>query len=217
MRHALQGLYDPATFLHSTCFSTNSDYAGRRGWKPPGMHHSPIPQLGPTAQEQLLSALLAIPSTESATPSITSPLLLQPDQLPGNRVHSSLLASAFSRELGSDVVTASDHFIERLFPSERLPFHIDQRVFRALANKGYWDRSLNSFKKIEYSQPGIQGWLNSIGEIMGGAHNQTVIRSWWHGTCNLPSGGAPMDQKPDLVLVSHNHYQPITARVTETC
>ena len=238
MRHALQGLYNPTTFLHSTCFSTpNTDlstsydsfssqyfhdmpdpwrrhpkgYADRKSRKPPiavQMHHTPIPQLGPTAQERFLSAL-AIPSTESTTPSIASPLLLQPGQLPGSRVHSSQLASALSRELGPDVVTASDHFIERLFPAERLPFPVDRRVFRALAKAKYWDHSLNSFQQLEYTEEGMQKWLNKVGNIIGNAHNKTVMRSWWHGTCNLPPGGAPMNRKPDIVLISHDYYESL--------
>ena len=198
-------------------------FTSKKPQKPPtltGMNR--LPSLGPTAQERFLAAIAVHNTTHSspatpASPSVSSPLLLQqPGQIPGTRVHSTLLGSALAVELKDDIVEASDPFIERLFPTERLPFSIDRCTLTVLANAGYWDRKGNCFKGMSYTEEGMAEWLNNVGNTMAGMGHGVLrnSRQWWHGTCNLPpSGDADFKRKPDLVLLDkemHQHVKQIS-------
>ncbi|KAF8233479.1 hypothetical protein L208DRAFT_1377289 [Tricholoma matsutake] len=50
-------------------------------------------------------------------------------------------------------------------------------------------------------------WLNNVGKTMGEVYGHSASCYWWHGSCNLPSSGAPINWKPDLVLLSREHYE----------
>lgn len=239
----MQGLYDTATLLNSSCFSIlhsgfNTSYdnisdptinnmydvrrqakrfTSRKPQKPPtlaGMNR--LPSLGPTAQERFLAAIAVQGVTNSfpASPASTSnslPLLLQqPGQVPGNRVHTTLLGSALAVELKDDIVEASDPFIERLFPAERLPFPVNKRTLNVLANAGYWNRKGNFFEGMSYTEEGMAKWLNEVGNKMAGQSTLLNSRQWWHGTCNLaPAGDPDFKRKPDLVLLDKEMQQSI--------
>jgi hypothetical protein len=252
----MQELYNPATFLDSSCFSelyhlepshcssdksnsyyhlrmsthdkSNSHYhlrmstraqrkvkatqaASKKRFRPPivaGMQATPIPPLGCSTQQRFLSE--AIPHT--VEPSV-EPLLLQAGQILGKRAESTVLASVLATELKNDTTTASDSFIDRLFPKHRAPFAIDDAsngpIFKALAKAGLWNSKAQVFQKMGYTESGMGDWLNKIGGIMEKACNHTLKRLWWHGTCNLPPGGAHIKRKPDLVLLSKTYQEAV--------
>jgi hypothetical protein len=140
------------------------------------------------------------------------PLLLQAGQLPGKRAESCIIASVLEKELKNNTCTsASDSFIDRLFPKDRAPFIItgerDDSIFNALAKKGFWNLKTQVFEKVRYSESGMGGWLNAVGSIMEKASGCSLKRLWWHGTCNLPPSGAPLKRKPDLVLLSKEYHE----------
>jgi hypothetical protein len=182
-----------------------------------GMNGTAIPNLGPTAQEHFLSAV-ASPSTtvpsidlqKSGHPS-PSHLLRQPGQLPGSRVTSAMLGSVLATELKDDIVEASDHFIERLFPNSRAPFNLDQNFFGELAKAGYWDSKHCFFTGMVYTEIGMAKWLNGIGRVMARVYGASdALRSrrcWSHRSCNLPPTGAHIRRKPDLVLIDSRDHQ----------
>jgi hypothetical protein len=236
----MQELYNPATFLDSTCFSElnqpsnnscdssyynfpsyfnfNNQMAGRqrkmeaipqkRIRDPPfvaGMQATPIPPLGCTTQHRFLSEAIA-PTVERSV----APLFLQAGQLPGRRADSTILNSVLSMELKDDTIIASDTFIDRLFPTERAPFPIDSILFKALAKKGFWNAQTLLLQGLEYSEVGMASWLNNVGKTMGEVYGCSLKRLWWHGTCNLPPSGAPINRKPDLVLLSREYHDTMT-------
>jgi hypothetical protein len=236
----MQELYNPATFLDSTCFSElnqpsnnscdssyynfpsyfnfNNQMAGRqrkmeaipqkRIRDPPfvaGMQATPIPPLGCTTQHRFLSEAIA-PTVERSV----APLFLQAGQLPGRRANSTILNSVLSMELKDDTIIASDTFIDRLFPTERALFPIDSILFKALAKKGFWNAQTLLLQGLEYSEVGMASWLNNVGKTMGEVYGCSLKRLWWHGTCNLPPSGAPINRKPDLVLLSREYHDTMT-------
>src|SRR5882757_7088537 len=174
----MQELYNPATFLDSTCFSElypshNSHdsfttfsshycYSSRmpnpqrrvptfRGKKQPD--GPPIlPSMGLPLLR--LSGLTAqqdfISEARALAPSEppSTPLLFQAGQVPGSRAHSTALASVHMIELKDDTIIASDSFIDRLFPKEHMPFPIDPRIFKALAKKGLWSHGKSLFAGV---------------------------------------------------------------------
>ena len=52
-------------------------------------------------------------------------------------------------------------------------------------------------------------WLNKIGDSMVKIYGHPLKCVWWHGTRNLPPGGAPIIRKPDLVLLAENYHKAI--------
>jgi hypothetical protein len=42
---------------------------------------------------------------------------------------------------------------------------------------------------------------------MGEVYGNSAKRYWWHGSCNLPPSGAPINQKPDLVLLGRDYFE----------
>ena len=239
----MQDLYNPATFLDSTCFSelnlpshdscdNSSSYydfsshyhlsnkmvapqrkakaavPNRRPRDPPivaGMQVTPILPFGCSTQQRFLSEAMATSVDRSVTP-----LLLQAGQLPGKRVHTTMLASVLAKELEDDTDIASDTFIDRLFPKKRVPFTINIYIFKALKEKGYWDTKTNLFQGMAYTEIDMGKWLNAIGETMAEVYDRPLKRCWWHGTCNLPPSGAPIIRKPDIVLLSRGIYETRT-------
>lgn len=234
----MQGLYDTATLLNSSCFSilfnsshdhdhdhiSASDidtmyefrrpakrFTSKKPQQPPNMGINRLPSLGPTAQEFFLAAVAARSTNSSpASPTVSSPLLLQRGQIPGTRVHSSLLGCALALELKDDVVYASESFIERLFPTERQPFSIDNRSFDALAMAGCWDRKDNCFKGMAFTEDGMAKWLNIVGNTIAQLYPGTpILRQWWSGTCNIAPEGAHISRKPDIVLLDKAMHQSL--------
>jgi Fungal protein kinase len=235
----MQELYNPATFLDSSCFSelylpshNSSDnissyynlsnrmsipqrktkaIIARKRQRPPiiaGMQATPIPPLGCSTQQRILSEAIHPSAEQSVTP-----LLLQAGQIPGKRAPSTILGSVLAKELKNDTVTASDTFIVRLFPKERAPLLIDYNfnspLLKALAKKNYWNIKAQVFEGMSFTESGMGDWLNEIGKTMGEVYNRPLKRLWWDGTHNLPPSGAPHNRKPDLVLLTREYHETI--------
>jgi Fungal protein kinase len=226
----MQELYNPATFLDSSCFSelyhddssdtsyyhlsnkmsipqrkTKAIVAKKHTPIVGGMQVTPISPLGCSTQQRFLSEAIAPSSVEQPT----APFLLQAGQIPGKRAQSTLLASVLAKELTNNVTTASDTFIDRLFPEMRAPFTIDYRIFKVLSEKKYWNPLKQIFGGMQYTESGMGDWLNEIGKVMGEFYGHTLKRFWWHGTRNLPPSGSPHIRKPDLVLLNEEYYEAI--------
>jgi hypothetical protein len=168
------------------------------------MGFPPFQLAGYSAQQNFISQVRAL--TPSVKPGPVMPLFFQAGQVPGNCAHSTTLTSVLMKELKNNTAITSDSFIDRIFPKEHLSFEIDSLVFEALANKGNWSSSEYLFKGMVYTELGMVDWLNSVGETLGQVYGHSIKHCWWHGTCNLPPSGAPINRKPDLVLLSHKYY-----------
>jgi hypothetical protein len=232
-RHVInmQELYNPATFLDSTCFSElyhsepshdssdnpNSYYQLRMSTRKPlqtepshdssensyyhfrmstqaqrktkptaskrhvrapivaGMQARPIPSLGCSTQQRFLA--------EAIPPSVVlsvEPLLLQAGQIPGKRAGHTTIAHVLAKELNNNATTASDSFIDRLFPKDRAPFTIDGKsngpIFKALAKAGFWNLKTQVFENMAYTESGMGDWLNKIGATMQEASGCSLRR-----------------------------------------
>jgi hypothetical protein len=173
----------------------------------PGMGLPLLRLSGLTAQQDFISEARALAPSEPPS----TPLLFQAGQVPGSRAHSTALASVHMIELKDDTIIASDSFIDRLFPKERMPFPIDPRIFKALAKKGLWSHGKSLFAGVEYTEYGMAKWLNDVGNTMGEVYGHSAKRYWWHGSCNLPPSGAPINRKPDLVLLGRDYFEFLEA------
>ena len=229
----MQELYNPATFLDSSCFSELNLPSHNSSDNISSYYHlsnrMSIPQRKTRAiitKKHLRAPIVGgmqvtpIPPlgcstqqhflSEAIAPSVeqpSTPLLLQAGQIPGMRAGSTLLASVLAKELKNDIITGSDSFIDRLFPKERAPFAIDHLIFRALSGKKYWDSKKQVFEGMKFTESGMGDWLNKVGEAMGTVYGRTLKRLWWEGARNLPPSGAPHSRKPDLVLLNQEYYE----------
>ena len=140
------------------------------------MNHLSIPLIGPSAQDHFLAACAACSAEHLPVSSLTmdTPLLQQLGQIPGNRIHSTLMGSYLVAVLQGNIASGTDTFIERLFPDKCLPFPIDDHTFSALASANCWDLSGNTFKGQAYMESGLADWLNCVGNAMVGDHDRTL-------------------------------------------
>jgi hypothetical protein len=200
-----------------TSYESIGEPRRKRTHKVSGMNHASVPRLGPSTQDHFLAAAVArsVEHLPTSSPTMAStPLLQQLGQTPGNRVHSTLIGSHLATELQGNIARATDAFIERLFPEERLPFSIDDRTFKALATANCWDLSGNTFTGQAYTESGLANWLNRVGNVMAGVDSQTLDndRQWWHGSHQRPPTGAYANRKPDLVLLDRGIHQSLAGQ-----
>jgi hypothetical protein len=118
------------------------------------------------------------------------------------------LAPLLKKELHSDV-SQSANLADAVFPTDRLPFPVDDGLLQALAAWGIWNAEEARFIKPPevFTEAGIADWLNILGRMIGLVYQRRRVRLWSAANCDLPPDGGPMLRKPDLILIDREEYE----------
>jgi hypothetical protein len=117
------------------------------------------------------------------------------------------LVPMLKQELGLDI-SQSTTLANAVFPTDCLPFPVDDSLLTHLASHKIWDIAGAHFlmKPKSFTKDGLAEWLNILGRTISLAYNKKCLWMWSMSTCNLPPSGSNTIQKLDLVLLDQEQY-----------
>lgn len=123
------------------------------------------------------------------------------------RMYAKELVPLLKQELAAEV-TQSANLAMAIFPTDRLPFPVDDNLLRYLALHGIWSLERAQFiqKPQSYTEVGLADWLNILGRTIGMAYKKKRVRIWSANTCDLPPLGSTTKRKPDITLLDRDDY-----------
>jgi hypothetical protein len=123
------------------------------------------------------------------------------------RMYAKDLAPQLKQELASNI-SQSANLADIVFPTDCLPFPVDESLLEHLARHNIWDIEGAHFlqKPKSFSENDLAEWLNILGRTIGLAYNKRRLRIWNASTCNLPPSGSKTIRKPDLVLLDREEH-----------
>jgi hypothetical protein len=123
------------------------------------------------------------------------------------RMYAKELVPLLKQELAAEV-SQSSHLAMAIFPQNRLPFPVDDKLLQYLAYNGIWSVHHAQFLQtpLSYTEVGLAEWLNLLGRTMGMFYHKKRVRLWGANTCDLPPVGSTTIRKPDIILLDRNDY-----------
>jgi hypothetical protein len=117
------------------------------------------------------------------------------------------LAPLLKQELASDICQSAN-LADIVFPTDCLPFPVDNHLLEHLAHHKIWDIEGAHFlqKPKSFSEDHLAEWLNILGRTIGLAYNKKRLRIWSANACNLPPSGSKTIRKPDIVLLDREEH-----------
>lgn len=117
------------------------------------------------------------------------------------------LVPMLKQELALDI-SQSATLANTVFPTDSLPFPVDDSLLEHLAQHGIWDMEGAHFvqKPVSFTEGGLADWLNILGRAIGLAHGEKRVRMWSASACTLPPSGSKTIRKPDLVLLDREEF-----------
>ena len=165
--------------------------------------------------------LVAMPSTpprnfglEAFQPINSTPITqrMSSKRLPDDerRMYVPELNKSLHVELKSNIFQCIS-LVDNLYPSDSLPFPVDESLLEALSDEDLWDNELSAFKGVpkDCNELNMSRWLNQIGQAIGLPFGKKRLRLWSSACRNLPLSGSTTLRKPDLVLVDRHTYQAV--------
>jgi hypothetical protein len=117
------------------------------------------------------------------------------------------LVPLLKQELASNT-SQSAALANAIFPTDRLPFPVDDHLLHHLAVHKIWSMEGAHFiqKPESFTEEGLANWLNILGRTIGMASNKKRVRIWSARSHNLPPSGSSTIRKPDLILLDRDDY-----------
>ena len=123
------------------------------------------------------------------------------------RMYAKELVPLLKQELASEV-SQSSNLANVIFPTDQLPFPVDDGLLHHLADHNIWSIEGAHFiqKPESYNEVGLAKWLNILGRTIGLAANKKRVRMWSANTHNLPPIGSNTIRKPDIILLDRDDF-----------
>jgi Fungal protein kinase len=123
------------------------------------------------------------------------------------RMYAKELIPLLKQELASEV-SQSSNLANTIFPTDSLPFPVDDNLLLHLAYHGIWSIEGAHFirKPESYSEVALADWLNILGRTIGMVYDKKRVRMWSANTRNLPPIGTNTIRKPDIILLDRDVF-----------
>ena len=123
------------------------------------------------------------------------------------RMYAKELTPLLKQELESDI-SQSSNLANAIFPTDRLPFPVDDDLLLHLADNNIWSIEGAHFiqKPESYNEVDLAKWLNILGRAIGMAANKKRVRIWSAITHDLPPIGSNTIRKPDIILLDRDDF-----------
>jgi hypothetical protein len=118
------------------------------------------------------------------------------------------LAPQLKQEFASNI-SQSATLADAVFPTDCLPFPINDSLLEYLASHKIWDIEGARFIEtpVSFSEAHLAEWLNILGRAIGLFYKTKRLRMWSAVACNLPPSGSNTLRKPDIVLLDIEDHE----------